>query len=372
MRYGNRFSRVAVATGVCASAFFFLVTAASAGEEIADAWKVKGRLIGEPKKDDPAERKKASDVSGIACIPGPGLPQVCLVVDDEVEHAQVLLLEDGRLRAGDCITLSGDCKATRVLEIDAEGVAYAGGAFYVIGSHGRPRNNDGNMSDAAVAERLKAASALYTVRLADGSVDLDDGDLSAPPSVTRSEGLVAAIKGQSDLSSRYNLPIDDGGISVEGIAATDANLIVGFRTPVIDGKTPLLAVSRTALDEGTAPESKLSYLDLGQYSLNEPRGIRDLAVVGNSLMVLAGPSDDPKDFNARAGDYQIYSVDFDQAGLPDPATLHKVRDLPAFGDDRKPESVVYLQSPNSGLRALVLSDGVKEAKPTPVDLSFGG
>ena len=372
MRYRNGFSRVATATGVFASILIFAVSAVNAGEQIADEWKVKGRLIGEPKKDDPTERKKASDVSGIACIPGPGLPQVCLVVDDEVEHAQLLLLEDGRLRAGDCITLSGDCKATKVLEIDAEGVAYAGGAFYVIGSHGRPRNKDGEMPDAAVAERLNAASALYTVRLADGSVDLEDGDLSAPPSVTRTDGLVAAIKGESDLSDRYNLPIDDGGISIEGIAATEASLIIGFRTPVIDGKTPLLTVSRAAIDAGTAAESNLGYLDLGRYSRDEPRGIRDLAVVGNTLMVLAGPSDDPKNFNAEAGDYRIYSVDFDPSGLPDPATPHKVRDLPAFGDDRKPESVVYLQSPNGSLRALVLSDGVKEAMPTPVELSFGG
>ena len=47
-------------------------------------WKVKNRLQGKIKDGAP---EKSSDVSGIACMPGPATPRLCLVIDDETQGA---------------------------------------------------------------------------------------------------------------------------------------------------------------------------------------------------------------------------------------------------------------------------------------------
>lgn len=325
------------------------------------AWKVDGKLIGKP-RDNPQKRKKAKDVSGIACIAETSLPRLCVVADDEVEHAQVLLLEEGMLRAGDCIALAGDCKDTDVTEIDAEGVAFVDDTFYVIGSHGWPRHKDGR-SAAEIAARLAAASGVYTIEIPDGVNK--KGKLKGEATVRRSDALAVAIRKTPRLGEHYDRAIEDDGISVEAIAAKGEHLFVGFRTPVFNDGAPLLTVPRAVLSEDAPGPGDLIALDLGTYSLDRPRGIRDLAVVGDTLMVLSGPADDPDRIEAAAGDYSIDALDLDGAGRPAPASLRHLFDLPAYGDTRKPEAVLYLPPQRVRLPALVFSDGSRRASRRP-------
>ena len=51
--------------------------------------------------------------------------------------------KNGGLVAGDYIRLISNAFEDALLELDAEGVTYADGVYYVIGSHGRPRHEDG-------------------------------------------------------------------------------------------------------------------------------------------------------------------------------------------------------------------------------------
>ena len=90
-------------------------------------WDVKGDLVG--KKD-----KVSEDLSGIACATASGFPRTCLVIDDELQSAQIVTLTDGALMAGRSISLINDTFDGKPMELDGEGVAYADGYFYVIGS----------------------------------------------------------------------------------------------------------------------------------------------------------------------------------------------------------------------------------------------
>jgi Protein of unknown function (DUF3616) len=118
-----------------------LVTSVSAALAQGDEpWKMKGKLLGKPTDAGEPDGSKSEDVSAIACATAAGFPRICLLADDESQGAQIVILSDGKLIAGDFIRLIDDVHAGKPLELDAEGVAYADGSFYVIGSHGRPRH----------------------------------------------------------------------------------------------------------------------------------------------------------------------------------------------------------------------------------------
>src|SRR5262249_45578227 len=88
-------------------------------------WEVHGKLIGKPENLNGSESKKSKDVSGIACATTTGFPRICLIADDETQGAQIVILEDGKLIAGDFVRLIDDSFAGKPLELDAEGVAFA-------------------------------------------------------------------------------------------------------------------------------------------------------------------------------------------------------------------------------------------------------
>src|SRR5215831_9254151 len=60
----------------------------------AKSWPVHDKLIG--KHGD-----KSENVSGIACTTLSGFPRQCLVIDDDLQAAQFVTVEDGELFAGD-------------------------------------------------------------------------------------------------------------------------------------------------------------------------------------------------------------------------------------------------------------------------------
>src|ERR1700755_1228514 len=78
-------------------------------------WKVSGKLFGKPKNLDGSDSKKSEDVSGIACATTSGFPRVCLVADDETQGAQIVILEEGKLIAGDFVRLIDDSFADKPL-----------------------------------------------------------------------------------------------------------------------------------------------------------------------------------------------------------------------------------------------------------------
>jgi hypothetical protein len=312
---------------------------ASSADVKTEHWLAEGKIIG--KKD-----KKAEDVSGLSCSTTAGFPRTCLIIDDNIQAAQIVTLEDGKLLAGAMVPLIGNTFDGKALELDGEGVAYADGAFYVIGSHGHPRDKDHELDPTNDAERIAAhiaaASQIAKVTVAtNGTATVDTTVLS----------LAKAIQDQPDLKDFAGKRLEENGVTIEGIAIKDGQLFAGFRGPVLSGgHAAVLAVSLDGLATGSDLKSKMFKLPLG-----EGIGIRDLARDGDRILVLAGPGPD------TAGAYTIYSWD----GAGDTVTaLVSLTGIPDAGDNRKAEVVL----PLADKTFLILFDGEKEGGALAITL----
>src|SRR5262249_30316087 len=128
-------------------------------EEDDNTWPVNGRLLSK-------DGSKSKDISGIACKGGK-FPRACLVIDDNRQDAQFVTVDDGDLTAGDSVSLITNQFKEEPLELDGEGVAYADGSFYVMGSHGHPRNKKGKLDEVTdkgkIRARITAASQVIRV-----------------------------------------------------------------------------------------------------------------------------------------------------------------------------------------------------------------
>jgi hypothetical protein len=334
-----------------------LLTVAAIAPAQAD-WPVQNRLQGKIKGGEP---EKASDVSGIACAPG-ALPRLCLVVDDETQGAQVVLLAHDLLIAGDFIPLIDDAFDGKPLELDAEGVAYADGFFYVVGSQGRARHED----DAAKEQKNQAQAAatrkLFRIALAPADVDPATGALKIKPTITPSTALATLLQSDPALAPFFDEPLAENGLTVEGVAVRGDNLYAGMRGPVLeDGSAVIARLPLAALFDGAPGAATVFKLALGADTLGAARGIRDLTLSGDGFLLIAGPEiDPPKKHKIAAGDYALYSWDEGAA--------EKRLDLAAHGKNDKPEALVILGADADLAHALLLFDDAKEGAPTPVDI----
>jgi hypothetical protein len=228
-------SRLLVAIVAMCSAIGLVVTTASVSFAQDDGpWKVRGKLVGKPKDVAGLESRKSSDVSGIACATTAGFPRICLIADDETQGAQVVILKDGELVAGDFIRLIEDAHDSKPLELDAEGVAYADGYFYVVGwSHGRPRHEEDAKKEANNKAKAAASRRVFRVRFAENAVNLSTGELSTTPDIKGSSELSRLIKAQAELAPWFDEALDENGLTIEGIAVRAGLLNVGMRGPVL-------------------------------------------------------------------------------------------------------------------------------------------
>lgn len=337
-------------------ALALLATTAPEARDV--VWPVKGKLLGEPKGrgGDAGEAKKARDVSGIACATESGFPRICVVADDETQGAQIVVLHDGHLVAGEFIKLTDEAYDGELLELDAEAVAYADGAFYVVGSHGRPRHRDRGADDPESTAKTRATRQIFRVRFDPAAVDRD-GRLSGPVAITASTALSAYLAAEPALAPSFDGALDADGLNIEGVAVDGGRLHAGMRAPVLaDGKAAILSVPLAAMFEGAAAKSELHRLDLG-----EGRGVRDLAAFGGGFLVLAGPVKDPPGGAIETGDYRV--VWWDGASV-----TRTLGSLPSYGTRVKPEALLPLARSDGRLRVLLLFDGPEEGAPRTVEI----
>lgn len=327
-----------------------LVLAGTIGTTRADddkIWPVKGRLIS-------IDGGKSENMSGIACT-GTKFPRSCLVIDDNMQAAQFVTVKDGEIRAGEPLRLIEDQFDGAPLELDGEGVTYADGSFYVIGSHGHPRDKKHHLDPIADAEQIKAkiaaSSQIVRIRLkstAGEPITADD-----IKDIERSSRLREFIAGDPSLQKFLDRRLENNGVTVEGAAVLGNKMFVGFRGPSLEnGRAPVLSVSLNSLF-GTGPaESKLYLLPLG-----EGRGVRDLAPFDDGLLVLAGPTGD------EAGPYAVY---WWSAANEKTHFLADITEETHASKKEKPEAILPLEQGSSGLRVLILSDGGEEGAPRAI------
>jgi Protein of unknown function (DUF3616) len=325
---------------------------------------MKGKLLGKPTDAGEPDGSKSEDVSGIACATAAGFARICLLADDESQGAQIVVLSDGKLIAGDFIRLIDDVHAGKPLELDAEGVAYADGSFYVIGSHGRPRHEADAAEEAKNEAKAEASRRVFRIRFAPDAVDPLTGKLAAAPDIRPSLELSRLIREQPELASSFDKALDDNGLTIEGVAVRDGTLYAGMRGPVVDdGSAAILSVPLGTLFEGRSEGAKLDRVGLGEDTLGKPRGIRDLVAFGNGWLLLAGPvSDPPANHDIKLGDYAVFSWNGSNAA--------KLLDLKGYGKAVKPEALLPLDEENGKLRALVFFDGPKEGAPRTVEIDL--
>lgn len=334
-----------------------LLQAACAADE---PWRVEHRLKGEG-------NEKAKDVSGIACA-NQGLPRKCLVIDNEVPFAQIVIVKDDELIAGDTIDLVDSGHKPR--KIDGEGVAFSQAhagrpdTFYVIGSHSHPRDDEADAGK--IKAHFDASSVLVRIPL--GASDIDKhGKLVTKPKAIALVDLRPMIYVEPKLEPLrpfLGKPLDEKhrGLTIEGVAAVEGRLYVGLRSPTLgtagDGAV-IFSFDQDAPFEGKPANARLDVLPLGK-----ERGVRDLSAYGSTLLVLAGPTYEASK-TGKTGEYSIYAWDRSSG-------LRLLIDLPPFREEDKlvrPEALLPLRTrADGGLDMLVLSDGATEGGPRLVKI----
>lgn len=341
----------------------FLATGlyAAPAQELAP-WQVHGKLLG--KASGPSDFEKSEDVSGIACDRHSGFPRLCLVADDETQGTQIVVLKDGELIAGDFIKLTEAQHAGKPLELDAEGVAFESGIFYVIGSHGRPRHNDDTKTEEKSNAKAKATRQIFSITIPASAVDMHTGKLLAQAEIQASAALAGLLQSQPEISPSYDRALEDNGLTIEGIAVRNNNLFIGMRGPVIGTSAAVLSVALSAVFDRQPARSELHKLALGKDALGKSRGVRDLARHADGFLVLAGPvNDPPAEKEIQSGDYSIYFWDGRNV-------LNKLADLKPYGKKAKPEALLPLDGDTERVRVLLMFDGPKEGSPTPLEIKF--
>ena len=304
-----------------------------------ETWPVHGKLQGK-------NGEKAENVSGIACATTQGFPRACLIIDDNMQEAQFVTVKDGEIMAGDVIPLIDNSFEGKPLELDGEGVAYSDGFFYVIGSHGHPRDSahrlDPNKDAAKIAAHIAASSQIVRFHSADPRT-----------SIERTAKLREVIAEQPDLNSHRDQRLERNGLTIEGIAVRHGRILAGFRGPSLNGgRAAVLSVAVDSVFGNAIPDAHLYRLPLGRGT-----GIRDLTLFGDGVLVLAGPT------ASGPGSYGIYWWD----GESDNARLLRdLVDVVGKKGKRKPEALLPLDEDASRLRLLVLFDREKEGAPVAI------
>lgn len=305
-------------------------------------WPVRGRMLGK-------DGEKSKDVSGMACDRTQGLPRACVVIDDERQEAQLVTVHDGELTPGKSVPLITDRFAGEPLEFDGEGVAFSDGFFYVIGSHGHPRDRKKKLregrDDAEIVAKIAASSQIVRFRAApDAAVDM----------VTSTARLREAIAAEPALRPYLDRRLENNGVTIEGITISQGRLLAGFRGPTLDeGRAAILSVSLDALFGDGDLDARLHRLRLG-----DGQGVRDLAAYRGGVLVLSGPSAD------TPGSYAVHWW----RGEADTVRYLKELSSVIADSEHKPEAILPLDRGASGIRLLVLFDGAKEGGPVTIDI----
>ncbi|MEM6445339.1 MAG: DUF3616 domain-containing protein [Cyanobacteria bacterium P01_D01_bin.123] len=199
--------------------------------------------------------------------------------------------------------------ADRDSEADIEGLDYADGYLWVVGSHSLRRRKIKGKKTQKDIERLTKIKRdpnrylLARVPVLNGELvescprsDSDDRTLSAARlgQIGDPHPLMEALSRDEHLGPflQMGLPSKDNGFDIEGLAVRGNRVFIGLRGPVLRGWALLLELRVETSAPGTlslaAPDDGVLYrkhfLDLNGL------GIRELCLHGKDLIILAGPT----------------------------------------------------------------------------------
>jgi hypothetical protein len=271
-------------------------------------------------------------------------------------------------------------------EIDIEGLDFAEGWLWLIGSHsarrGEPGADDDVRKQLRQLERVKRRGnrcllARVPLRRAENGrwepVHHDEGADGSLPVAARLAGgaednaLVRALRKDDHLAPFLGIPGRDNGFDVEGLAIAGERVFVGLRGPVLRGWAVVLSImpvrdpdDPTILVLARVGGKKRRYakhfLDL------RGLGVRELVVDGDDLLVLAGPT---MDLDGRAAVFRWRGgarADGDSIVRRD--ALEHVLELP-YGvgeneDVEHPEGLALMPRLDGGEGLLVVYDSPRD------------
>jgi hypothetical protein len=285
------------------------------------------------------------ELSGVACAAG---SNQCLMVNDEKKYAQFFTIDGTNIIPGEPIRLlPSKIDSVNMNDFDGEAAAFVSDGeqsyYYIIGSHGLTGKG-----------RLHP-SVFHLFRFpVDGDTGrpafaFDENDTA--PDIERTALLRGTIKGQAFLAPYAEQRLQQNGVSVEGMAILDGQLLIGFREPVLYESAFVMRVPVSELFGELSPPGYTTPLPLGWNT-----GIRDLAGVTNGVLILAGQSS-----RETAGAPVTPSIWFWSG--KDADTPKKVGELPGVAGDRKPEGLLVLEETDMSYRVLVIFDGAKNGGP---------
>ena len=192
-------------------------------------------------------------------------------------------------------------------EADLEGMAFADGYLWVVGSHGLKRKNaKPDRPHADNAKRLsKVAMDGNRCLLACLPVETDangepclvkeakDGRRALSLKGDASSNLLTRALADDPHVGRYmGIPGKDNGFDIEGLAVDGNRLLLGLRGPVLRGWSAVLEIAVDARGEHLrlAPLDERGTLIRKHFLQLDGLGVRDLHFSGDDLYILAGPT----------------------------------------------------------------------------------
>lgn len=274
------------------------------------------------------------DLSGLAFISD----RFGLIGADEARAVQVVELSQRAktLRVVETIPLlrSGD-------EIDIEAIAAEGQYYYVVGSHGVSKKQGEQQGNRYRIFRLKA-----------------NPDTGLPAGVEVAT-LADILRADNVLSEYFQVPLQQKGVNIEGLAARGGRLFVGFRNPNLDDHVLVLEIgAEDVFGRQPRPTYRLHRLPLGP-----GLGIREIVAGKSGFLIIAGnagsePSETYTDSQDYEEDRDFILFRWDGKG-PD---VHRIGPLPDVRG--KAEAMAILEETDDHVTVLVLFDGPKGGRPT--------
>lgn len=204
---------------------------------------------------------------------------------------------------GDLIDLPGPAGK----EADLEGLDCVDGMLWVVGSHGLKRKNaKAGRSHEENAKRLAKVS-LDPNRLLLACLPLEDDAQGQPCLVRQAQDGRRALRLKGDghgneltrllaadphVGPYMAIPGKDNGLDIEGLAVDGRRLLLGLRGPVLRGHAMVLEFQMGIDRQGHLKPARIDGRRRYRKHLIDTggAGIRDLALDGDDLLLLTGPT----------------------------------------------------------------------------------
>ena len=236
-------------------------------------------------------------------------------------------------------------------EMDIEGLIADDGWLWIVGSHALKRGKDKGGPEKALKKMAKIKRDPNRMFL--GRVPLVDRD-GAPMPVAEDGGRRAEhvklgkktsklrdwLRGDDHIGAFLDLPAKENGFDVEGIAVRGMRVWLGLRGPVLREKAVVLELELRVTGSGHLKARRIDGKRRYRKHLIGTRGlgVRDLAIEGDDLVLLAGPA------TAADGVAEVLrwrgAVGVERSGVVPQKDVEKVRELPYRGHVDHPEGLV--------------------------------